>query len=998
MSNFSFMPLHPKIRTFPKHLPASKNAKSNCNHLANCVSLCHLIFATRGDTPLGYSINLVAALWHDVYLRIFPFFVIISLRTCMNRDNLQPSRLSKLIPRLLLGTALLGFTIYGSTKSSRAPSKAPATVETITANATATVAPSAEMTVNYVETLHRYFAPTNFAADLSIFTRPTNAVTPSLWRRHSVSDDFQVTVENYVAGACGVVTTQPWGIDSPETIKDTYQTFAPFYATNSLIVGTSDFWTVTNESSKTFVWKNAAFQRDPSQLVSFALTLYNWGDVEFTYGETIPAGGFSSFMKIGAETVDMTAHVAPARTVRIEKNLTQDTEWWIENYPEICYTNATGELVFDYDTNEWYFVDFYFGYDEAYAAYKRDRDEYFEKYDASLSYEESHRVKYVTADSKIEEDALIELLEKCQRESFPNENPPDLRVEGFVVGASNGKTNWKIVTYNEKFIRKHAGTLPDIEDYIDKKNKSIAIPSLDTELNFYFPKRATLEIHTNGVACFSTLFSGTNTLKHTGAFKIGLVHKIVKPATNYTFTDKNGNCAIWQGPPNSPYRYFTRKLDLKIKGLDFSNKKNYAKAEAELKPKISKGFFSWNTTDNFRIISQRKDYAGITWEDGLDGSVSCVWDNGDPGEWKYSVTNTCNISSVTNFNEYTHYLNLTASPANIAFSSEHLDKNGVLKASGTEDITLVCSYGGTQPGRMELSRDGGGILHSWDVSGPDSRTFKVNGISSPGSETFYLKYTGSSVPDGFEATATVTATSVEVEANRTWPTMRKRRIFGPGEPFTITVDQEEHINKTAPTVPGIYTKDIHVINDIVIPLEYSVIAPTGCIATSARPMTNDDWLELDYSTPLMPGEIGAGLYAELKLVPDYVSFKNVKTVEGECAAQNMQGYYITFDMSQVRHDNANGAWRQVTIDEENGCGFDRAGNAKTTAELPPPWTAGSYEWHIPFYWSADDFATTNRFSTNIQRFQLYPNGDFSVSKFGWTAHRSTNGVHQVTKD
>ena len=119
---------------------------------------------------------------------------------------------------------------------------------------------------NRLSSLHRYFAPTNFTAGADVFMRPTNAVTPSMWTRHNVSDDFQVAVPGWVAGICGVVTTQPWGIDSPETIEDGHTTLAPLYATNSFLLGTSDFWAVTNESSKTFVWKDLAFNRDPSNL------------------------------------------------------------------------------------------------------------------------------------------------------------------------------------------------------------------------------------------------------------------------------------------------------------------------------------------------------------------------------------------------------------------------------------------------------------------------------------------------------------------------------------------------------------------------------------------------------------------------------------------------------------------------------------------------------------------------------------------------------------
>ena len=104
--------------------------------------------------------------------------------------------------------------------------------------------------------------------------------------------------------------------------------------------------------------------------------------IEFTYGN-VPTDGFTSFVKLKNKTLDLTGNVAPNRTVRVEKNFEQDTEWWLENYPEICYTNATGNLIFDYDTNEWFLVEFTFGAAEPLAAYNRDLDNYRRRvYDA----------------------------------------------------------------------------------------------------------------------------------------------------------------------------------------------------------------------------------------------------------------------------------------------------------------------------------------------------------------------------------------------------------------------------------------------------------------------------------------------------------------------------------------------------------------------------------------------------------------------------------------
>ena len=946
----------------------------------------------------------------------------------MKNADVKSTISSKIISGFLLGIAFLGFFIHGSTKRSMPPAEPAAPLTTS----------SDFEPVVYVENLHRYFAPTCFPADISIFTRPTNAITPSLWRRHSVCDDFQVTVDDYIAGACGVVTTQPWGIDNLEAIKNIYQTFAPFYATNSLIVGTSDFWTVTNDYSKTFVWKNAAFQRDPSQLVSFALTLYNWGDIDFTYGETVPESGFSSFVKIGGETVDMTALAAPMRTVRLEKNLNQDTEWWLENYPEICHTNQTGALIFEYDTNEWYFVEFRFGYDEAVAAYKRDLEEYNNKWNEVLSLDENHKERYITLSSNTGEKTLKDLISRFMKEDFPDLSPTDIGFDLILLNPNEKlkknltekypnlthyedspgpETNlYKFTSYNWLAAEKYAGEFPEIQNYVsDYPVDESSIPGDESGQTYGaafstgFPKGTDITIYQNGGKYHVTKTHRYNIVTYTNFFQVGRVYKACTTSRHYRLKDLTGQCKIWRSPKNGTDFYFTRKIDLNLKGAAFTDLKNYTKVEAETKPPLSMGAYSWKTSDNLRVISSERNYADIEWKDGKAGFIQCIWDNGDPGEWKYSVTNTKHIAGVSNFNSYSQYLHLAASPKNVVFYSPHLDKNGILKEAGTTNITLSCSYGGTQPGRLELSRSFGtrAILTragaictlptSWEVSGPDERTFVVTGLTSGDAETFTLKYTGATVSDGYETTATVTATSVEVEADRAWPEMRKRRVFGPGEPFTITVNSTTELKRTASIIPGDYTENIP-LDGFSMPVTYSVIAPSGCIGINARVMNDDDWIKAGYSKPLSPGEIGAGLYVDLRLTPDYVSFQGLKTMEGECAAENIEGYFSSFDMSQVKHDAANGAWHRATVNDENLVGFDRAGYAKTISELPPPWDIGGYKWHIPFYWSADDFTTITKFTTNTQSFRLYPSGEFSISKFGWTAYRSTNGVQRVFKE
>ena len=168
-----------------------------------------------------------------------------------------------LFGKVVLPVCLTVFYLHGSTKQKGAPKADGASAVSSSQN----IVPDE---AQFVQPLHRYLAPTNFAADLSIFNRPTNAVTPRLWKKYSIIDDFQLVLGKRIAGVCGAVTTQPWGIDTPDRIKDIYETYAPLYSTNALIRGVSDFWTVTNEFSQTYVWKDLAHKCNKTNLISFA--------------------------------------------------------------------------------------------------------------------------------------------------------------------------------------------------------------------------------------------------------------------------------------------------------------------------------------------------------------------------------------------------------------------------------------------------------------------------------------------------------------------------------------------------------------------------------------------------------------------------------------------------------------------------------------------------------------------------------------------------------
>jgi hypothetical protein len=63
-----------------------------------------------------------------------------------------------------------------------------------------------------------------------------------------------------------------------------------------------------------------------------------------------------------------------------------------------------------------------------------------------------------------------------------------------------------------------------------------------------------------------------------------------------------------------------------------------------------------------------------------------------------------------------------------------------------------------------------------------------------------------------------------------------------------------------------------------------------------------------------------------------------------------------------------------------------------------PGYGGGYTWIIPGQWKVGTNGTTNNFSTNASWSQTVTlatngNGDMTVTKFGWSVTRGTNGAY-----
>jgi hypothetical protein len=559
-----------------------------------------------------------------------------------------------------------------------------------------------------------------------------------------------------------------------------------------------------------------------------------------------------------------------------------------------------------------------------------------------------------------------------------------------------------------------------LDDYIQFSPLSIKSQdgkAISPEFNIDFPIGTRVKFEMNGHTFFD--IENKPSLDNEGAEKMGAFIKagyvyVASASSRYSSVTNPGRLIDYRrvAHPTEYVYKMTPKHSMSLENVDFSTK-NWVNAKAKITPELKHGSYTWSISDNLEMIKSTGNQAAILRKNGESGWVKCVWDNGDEAFWNLRMSNTVHVASnESNFNDLPKFLSITPSSSFIVCPEEHLDKNGnLVNASGT-NVMLTCSYGGQQAGTVELRLDydlAGEVYENgvrrqlpyrWEVPGGQvtTKTLEIRDLWPSGEYKFNLLFTSEKLPEGFMQQASVRVMKLDVEADRTWPEMRKRYVFGPNEPFSVTVDDDSETKIVAPKVPGAYTTNV-TCNGYSIPFSYSVIAPSHCIATNAYPMADSDWAEVGITNPLSVGEVGAGMCLELKLLPEHVSFEGLKIMEGECSATRIRGYFSTFDMSNVRHNASNGALKQIVVQQENFVGVDRAGWARRVTDLPTPWSHGSYEWQIPFYWSADDFATTNRFATNVQEFELLSsNGDFVVRKFGWKAQRDTDGNQTVTKE
>ena len=243
-----------------------------------------------------------------------------------------------------------------------------------------------------------------------------------------------------------------------------------------------------------------------------------------------------------------------------------------------------------------------------------------------------------------------------------------------------------------------------------------------------------------------------------------------------------------------------------------------------------------------------------------------------------------------------------------------------------------------------------------------------------------------------------------LEADAPWPGNRSRHVFGPCETATARIEPTtfstiwhdgarqtngSQFDISAPNAAVDKSIDIEIEgSSISVPLRY--IAPSGCAADSARAMTSADWTALNMPEPDI-GKVGVGLYTNVRLLPDYVSFTNVWIREGYSPALGREGYFTHIPVSP--HNDANGAGAALQIKTENGF-MDRAGHSNNSVTITP--APGAYRFEIPMSWSADNISYA-QFCVNVQAYESFASGALRISKFGCSCQRELDGGTTVTQ-
>ena len=441
-----------------------------------------------------------------------------------------------------------------------------------------------------------------------------------------------------------------------------------------------------------------------------------------------------------------------------------------------------------------------------------------------------------------------------------------------------------------------------------------------------------------------------------------------------------------------------------------------------------KGYYVWNTNEACCITHSNK--VNDVWLFSCNKECNCTGCSFD-GTFHYEgyYLDVLDVSCGCSFVEK------PSATASISFSSGAVifencytnAPNDIVPRRSTTNSLDITIYGGPFGGIAEIDFDDKGKLeylmqeaipHSVSVAAEQTLelSFPFTAKEESASENDIkasLKFTEYFTADTIESEDEMTAVRVEVVAEADWPENKNRHVFGPQEIFSmrtyprdvknstweigdklISSNQVSHIAHDEPT--NLFAKVSY--RGSFFGLNFSVIAPESLEAITCRAFADEDWLLQVGEVPVI-GDVAVGMVADLRLLPDYVSFKNVFLQEGECEASNVDGFFVENAVALLPHGTAQGAFREVGVSAElNYAGRDFA--CASFGKIFVPLIEGAFEYSITNYWyvkQGDLSGERHPFNVTPQKFMIYPNGDFSISKFACTVVRGTNNLTTVSR-
>lgn len=288
------------------------------------------------------------------------------------------------------------------------------------------------------------------------------------------------------------------------------------------------------------------------------------------------------------------------------------------------------------------------------------------------------------------------------------------------------------------------------------------------------------------------------------------------------------------------------------------------------------------------------------------------------------------------------------------------------------DYTLEFSSGGTNSAIKSIPDDPQGMLGVHDeseqffASGKDA-TLYIAWLTSETVATLPTDRTRKKLGVGEEVNLTLRPASLP---SPTWV------LAGtPGAtiltPSSITANLEAGKRACTPTVQA-------TVLGATVQISYNVVQPSGERARKIRDFTVADGY-------FSATQQGVGMFLEVTVLPDDVSFYNVEVIEIDKGTQNITGFFTNFPASALQH-HPNPDWIQLTEDNlwNDTAGFFGWGS-------PSTWAYGTYEWAIEVRWRVTGKETGQGevVGNRTQTHTLNDNtGKSTESKLGTTAIRT----------